>query len=90
MVRLIALAHAVTLFGQQMHRLPPPLRKAVVALFALVLLGLGLGVLTALGGRIVKRLARQRSGPTYGRDDAWYQKPLESQPSTDMPVDDDH
>lgn len=90
MAHLSALAHAVTIFGQQTHRLPPPVRKAVVALLALVLLGVGLAVMIALGGRVVKRLARQRSGPSNPRDDTWYQKPLEPKPSPDMRADDDH
>lgn len=90
MDHLSALAHAATIFGQQTHRLPPPVRKAVVALLALVLLGVGLAMMIALGGRVVKRLARQRSGPSSPRDDTWYQKPLEPKPSRDMPADDDH
>lgn len=90
MAQLSALAHAVTIFGQQTPRLPPPVRKAVVALLALVLLGIGLAVMIALGGRIVKRLARHRSGPSNPRDDSWYQKPLESQSTSDAPADDEH
>lgn len=88
MALLSASAHVVTLFGQQTHHLPPPLRKAVVALLALVLLGIALAVMIALGGRIVKRLTRQRSGPSNPRDDTWYQKPLEHKPSRDLPADD--
>lgn len=89
MARLTALADAATIFGQQTHRLPPPVRKAVVALLALVLLGIALVVMIVLGGRIVKRLARQRSRASNLRDDTWYQKPLEPKPSSNMPPDND-
>ncbi|HEX7376796.1 MAG TPA: hypothetical protein VF278_06775 [Pirellulales bacterium] len=89
MAHLSDLAHAASLFGQRLHRLPPPVRKAVVALLALVLLGIGLVVMIALGGRLVKRLVRQRRGPSNPQDDAWYRKPLEPNPSPDMPADDD-
>lgn len=90
MAHLGALIHAAVIFGQQTQRLPPPLRKAVVALFALIMLGVALAVMIALGGRLVKRLARQRSGPSNPRDDTWYQKPLEPKPLRESPADDDH
>jgi hypothetical protein len=89
MARMSALAHAAAIFGQQTHRLPPPVRKAVVALLALVLLGIALAVMIVLGGRIVKRLARQRSRPSNPRDDTWYQKPLEPKSKNMSPRDDD-
>lgn len=89
MAHLSALAHAASLFGQRLHRLPPPVRKAMVALLALILLGIGLVIMIALGGRLVKRLARQRRGPSSPQDDAWYRKPLEPTSSPDMPADDE-
>ncbi len=53
-----------------LHRLDPVLRAQVLmALLGLVLLGLVLVLLVMIGGRYVRRLARQRNGadPAGGR-----------------------
>lgn len=58
-------------------RLEPQRRaKVLMAMLALVLLGLLLVAVVVLGGRHVLRIARKRNKPT-GRDaDQWYRKPL--------------
>jgi hypothetical protein len=58
--------------------------KLLMALLALVVLGLGLVVAVILGGWMVRRLARQRTAPSGAVDDAWYAKPLVPPPSDDV------
>ena len=58
-------------------RLEPANRaKVLMALLALVLVGLGLIALAWLGARHLRRIARLRSGPTSPRTEDWYHKPL--------------
>jgi len=58
-------------------RLTPDTRaRVVMALIALVIVGLALMALAALGGRFVLRQARKSLGPTPRREDDWYRKPL--------------
>jgi hypothetical protein len=58
-------------------RLSPQNRAIVLmALLALVLVGLGLVTLAILGRHHVLRLARKSHGPTPRYEDQWYRKPL--------------
>jgi hypothetical protein len=58
-------------------RLTPENRARVtLALIALVIVGIALIALTALGGRYVLRQARKSHGPTPLGEDDWYRKPL--------------
>ena len=50
--------------------------KMLMALLALVVLGIGLVAAAILGGWMVRRLARQPVPPSRVVDDAWYAKPL--------------
>jgi hypothetical protein len=66
------------LFADRVTAMPPPLRaKLMLALLAIVVLGIGLVLMIVLAGRAVKRLARHRSPRGTVKDDAWYRKPLE-------------
>lgn len=59
--RLAPLAGAAEQPTSVLERLDPPTRAVVLmALLGLVLLGLGMVALTMIGGRWVRRLARQR------------------------------
>ena len=58
-------------------RLDPANRaKVIMALLGLVLVGAALVALVWLGGRRLRRIARERSGPTPPHQDDWYRKPL--------------
>ncbi len=58
-------------------RLTPTSRAAVLmALLALLLVGIGLVALTVVWGRGIVRKARQTHGPTPRLAERWYQKPL--------------
>jgi hypothetical protein len=64
--------------------LPRPIRlKMLFALLGIVLAGIGLIMMVVLAGRAVRRLARQRTGPSKPLDEAWYKRPLEA----DLPHD---
>lgn len=72
--------------GPLWRHLDPVLRtKILMTLLGLILLGLLLVGLVLYGGRYVRRLVRQRSGPTNFRQDDWYRRPLTppSEPSGD-------
>lgn len=59
------------------ERLDPVSRtKVVMALLALVLVGLSLVVMTVVAGRYVRRIARQLPGRTPTHEDEWSRKPL--------------
>jgi hypothetical protein len=59
------------------QRLDPVQRaRVMMALLALVLLGLLLVVLVMFGGRVVRRLARKGTGPSRSYPDDWYSQPL--------------
>jgi hypothetical protein len=61
--------------------LPPIVRtKMMMALLGLVVLGIGLVAAMILGGRMVRRMARQRTAPSGTAEDAWYAKPLPAPP----------
>jgi hypothetical protein len=82
---------SASILAQQSRSLPAPLRaKAMMALLGIIVLGVGLAAMIVLGGRAVKRLARHRSRATSARDDSWYRKPLESEPTAGHPPSDDH
>jgi hypothetical protein len=67
-------------------RLEPANRaKVLMALLALVLVGLGLIALAWLGGRHLRRIAKRRPGPTNPRMEDWYRKPLVP-PDSDPPA----
>jgi hypothetical protein len=58
-------------------RLDPPRRAMVLmALLAIVLVGVGLVALAILAGRRALRISRTSLGPTPRHDDSWYKKPL--------------
>jgi hypothetical protein len=78
---------ADTTDGQSLlMRLEPASRaKVLMALLALVLVGLGLIALAWLGGRHLRRIARLRPGPTNPRTEDWYHKPLVP-PDSDPPA----
>ena len=65
-------------------RLDPANRaKVLMALLALVLVGLGLVALAWIGGRRLRRVIKQPLKPMRRFEDQWYRKPLvpqESQP----------
>jgi len=50
--------------------------KVLMALLALVLVGLGLVALAWIGGRRLRRVIKQPLPPVRHVDDQWYQKPL--------------
>lgn len=57
--------------------------KVLMALLALVLVGLGLVALAWIGGRRLRRVIKQPLKPMRRFDDQWYRKPIapqESQP----------
>lgn len=55
----------------------PMLRaKLMMALLALVVLGLGLMTMIILGGRYARRVARTPLPPSRVHEDRWYAKPL--------------
>lgn len=55
----------------------PMLRaKLMMALLALVVLGLGLMTMIILGGRYARRVARTPLPPSRTHEDRWYAKPL--------------
>lgn len=57
--------------------LEPVMRmKLIMALLALVLLGLGLVTLVMMGGRFARRVARTPLPPSRIHEDRWYAKPL--------------
>lgn len=60
------------------HRTLPQTTYArmMLALIGLAILGAGLMVLTWLGGRYVRKLARHRVPTRRHDDETWYQKPL--------------
>jgi hypothetical protein len=63
-----------------LDKLDPVLRtKVLMALLGLILLGLALVLLVMMGGRYVRRLARQRPGSSQSVQDEWYRKPLVSE-----------
>jgi hypothetical protein len=71
--------------GEAAKPLPPLLRaRAMMALLALVVLGIGLVAGVILGGRMVRRLARQRTTPSGAVDDLWYVKPLVPAPADEV------
>lgn len=53
------------------------------ALLGIIVAGLGLIMIVVVAGRAVRRLARQRTGPTKTSDETWFKRPLE----TDLPDD---
>lgn len=58
-------------------RLDPASRaKVLMALLALVLVGMGLVLLAWLGGRHLRRIASKPLGKTHPLGDRWYRKPL--------------
>ncbi|HUY91895.1 MAG TPA: hypothetical protein VMV10_24355 [Pirellulales bacterium] len=64
--------------------LEPVMRaKLIMALLALVLLGLGLVVLIVMGGRFARRVARTPLPPSRMHEDRWYAKPLNA-PESDQ------
>jgi hypothetical protein len=50
--------------------------KLVMALLALVVLGIGLLVMVVMGGRYARRIARTPLPPSRVHEDRWYAKPL--------------
>jgi hypothetical protein len=59
------------------ERLDPPSRaKVMMALLALVLVGVTLVLATVVAGRYLRRIARHTRGKTPTRHDDWYRKPL--------------
>lgn len=63
-----------------LNKLDPVLRTQVLmALLGLLLIGLLLVLMVLIGGRYVRRLARQRPGATASPADDWYRKPLKQQ-----------
>ena len=65
------------LCGQLIERLPPLTRaRVLMALLALVLIGLTMALCIKLGGRYVRRLSRAGVTPTKPVDDRWHQRPL--------------
>ncbi|HVC99210.1 MAG TPA: hypothetical protein VND64_36435 [Pirellulales bacterium] len=58
--------------------------KMLMALLALVVLGIGLVAAAILGGWMVRRLTRQPVPPSRVVDDAWYAKPLVPPPSDEV------
>jgi hypothetical protein len=50
--------------------------KLMMALLALVVLGLGLMAMIVMGGRFARRVARTPLPPSRIHDDRWYAKPL--------------
>ena len=59
------------------ERLDPVRRaKLLMALLALLLVGMALMALVMVGARYVRRLARNRTSAGRAREDDWYQKPL--------------
>ena len=59
--------------------------KLMMALLALVVLGLGLMTMIVLGGRYARRVARTPLPPSRTHEDRWYAKPLndsETQPTS--------
>jgi hypothetical protein len=58
--------------------------KMLMALLALVVLGIGFVAAVILGGWMVRRLARQPVPPSRVVDDAWYAKPLVPPPSDEV------
>jgi hypothetical protein len=66
-------------------RLTPQTRAIVLmALLALVLVGIGLIMMAILGGRHVLREARRLPGPTPRYDDAWARKPISEADERDI------
>jgi hypothetical protein len=63
--------------------------RMMLALIALAILGAGLMLLTWLGGRYVRKLARHSVPTRRHDDDAWYQKPLVPSDPLIEPPDDD-
>lgn len=62
--------------------LPPPIRaKLMLLLLGIVIVGLLMIIMVMLGGWVLRRRVRQRSGPSAPLDDAWYKRPLESAPT---------
>lgn len=63
-------------------RLDPANRaKVLMALLALVLVGLGLVALAWIGGRRLRRVIKQPLKPARRFEDQWYRKPLAPQDS---------
>jgi hypothetical protein len=63
-------------------RLDPANRaKVLMALLALVLVGMGLVALAWIGGRRLRRVIKQPLKPVRRLEDHWYRKPLSSQDS---------
>jgi hypothetical protein len=50
--------------------------KVLMALLALVLVGLGLIALAWIGGRRLRRVIKQPLRPVHRSEDQWYRKPL--------------
>ncbi len=67
------------------HAVAPLVRaKMLMALLALVVLGIGFVAAVILGGWMVRRLARQPVPPSRVVDDAWYAKPLVPPPTDEV------
>lgn len=56
--------------------------KLVMALLALVVLGIGLLAMIVMGGRYARRVARTPLPPSRVHEDRWYAKPLDSPDSS--------
>jgi hypothetical protein len=70
------------LVAQLIERLPPVTKaKVLLALLGIVLLGLGMILLIALGARYVRRLSRAQVAPSKPQPDDWYRKPLSPPPA---------
>jgi hypothetical protein len=50
--------------------------KLMMALLALVVLGIGLMTMIVMGGRYARRIARTPLSPSRIHEDRWYAKPL--------------
>ncbi len=77
----LRLATALLAAGEKaepvLMRLDPKSRaKVIMALLALVLVGVLLVAMAIIGGRSLLRIARKSHGPTPRHEDDWYRKPL--------------
>jgi hypothetical protein len=69
-------------------RLDPANRaKVLMALLALVLVGMGLMALAWIGGRRLRRVIKQPLKPAQRFEDQWYRKPLAPQEPPPAPGD---
>jgi hypothetical protein len=73
----LVLAAAAEKAKPLLERLDPPNRaRVLMALLALVLVGAGLVLATIVGGRYLRKIARQTPAKTPRHEDDWYRKPL--------------